>query len=57
MITELQSVETEQYSLCVFECVCGFHIGIDATYLDQVGEVKVRCPSCQANLYIKAEED
>lgn len=43
---ELGSVETEEYSLCVFECDCGFHIGLDFTYLDQVKDISVRCPAC-----------
>ena len=42
----LQSIENDQVSLEVVECVCGFHLGIDATYLEQVGDVKVTCPSC-----------
>jgi len=43
---ELLSTETEQYSLCVFECDCGFHLGLDASYLDQIGDLQVKCPSC-----------
>jgi len=42
----LNSVETEEYSLEVIECDCGFHLGIDATYLDQVDGVDIECPSC-----------
>jgi hypothetical protein len=42
----LNSVETEQYQLEVVECDCGYHMGIDATYLDQVGDVLIECPSC-----------
>lgn len=43
----LQSVENEQVQLEVIECDCGFHYGLDATYLDQVGDFKVICPSCK----------
>jgi len=25
---------------------CGYHMGIDATYLDQVGDFSAVCPSC-----------
>lgn len=39
-------VETEKYSLTVYECDCGFHIGLDNTYMDQVSEVYMECPSC-----------
>ena len=42
----LNSAVTEQYELEVIECDCGYHMGIDATYLLQVGEVVVDCPSC-----------
>ncbi len=42
----LKSCETEQYALEVIECDCGFHLGIDATYLDQVGDFKINCPAC-----------
>ena len=43
---ELKPIETEEYSLEVYECDCGFHIGLDATYLDQVGDIDIICPSC-----------
>jgi hypothetical protein len=42
----LNSVETEQYSLEVIECDCGFHIGLDASYLDQVSDILMQCPAC-----------
>lgn len=47
---KLKSIETDQYMLEVYECECGFHIGIDATYLDQIGDVCVGCPNCSENL-------
>lgn len=34
----LKSVENDQVQLEVMECDCGFHLGIDATYLVQVGD-------------------
>jgi hypothetical protein len=46
----LKSVETEQYALEVVECDCGFHLGVDASYLDQVGDVVIACPSCSAQI-------
>lgn len=42
----LNSVETSQVQLEVVECDCGYHMGIDATYLDQVDDFIVGCPSC-----------
>lgn len=44
----LESVENEQVQLEVIECDCGYHMGIDATYLDQVGDFRIRCPACCA---------
>jgi len=44
---ELKSVETEEYVLCVFECDCSFHIGLDYSYLDQVDDIKIECPVCK----------
>jgi|GEM_PF-6307461 len=42
----VESVETNKSALEVYECPCGFHLGVDATYLEQVGGVYVKCPSC-----------
>jgi hypothetical protein len=42
----LNSIETDQVQLEVVECDCGFHLGLDATFLDQVGDFKINCPSC-----------
>jgi hypothetical protein len=42
----LNPIETEEYSLEVVECECGFHIGLDATYLDQVDKIDINCPNC-----------
>lgn len=42
----LASAESNVYQLEVVECDCGFHLGIDATWLDQVGDFIIRCPSC-----------
>ena len=45
-IKRLESIENEQVSLEVIECSCGFHLGIDATYLEQKGDFTLVCPSC-----------
>jgi len=42
----LNSVENDQVQLEVFECDCGFHIGLDFTYLAQEEDLKVPCPKC-----------
>lgn len=42
--------EHQKTELEIVECRCGFHLGLDATYLDQVGDVVVLCPSCDTVL-------
>ena len=42
----LNSIENDEVSLEVIECDCGFHIGLDATYLGQISDFKIKCPSC-----------
>ena len=42
----LSSAVSEQYELEVGECTCGYHFGIDATFLDQVEDFRFNCPAC-----------
>ena len=49
----LNSIETEKIQLEVIECDCGFHIGLDTTYLLQVGDFIIKCPACGTNIYTK----
>lgn len=46
----LNSIETEKIQLEIIECDCGFHIGLDATYLMQVCDIKIQCPACGTNI-------
>ena len=46
----LQSVMNDQVELEVIECDCGFHLGLDATYLDQTDDIVIACPACYANI-------
>jgi len=46
----LKDIETDEVSLEVYQCDCGFHVGLDATYTDQVGPASVVCPSCGLRL-------
>jgi hypothetical protein len=46
----LKSIENDQVALEVLECDCGFHLGIDVTFLDQVGDFKLSCPSCKREI-------
>jgi len=43
----IEDIETNIVQLHVLECKCGYHIGIDATFLDQVGHATITCPSCE----------
>lgn len=40
------------YELEVIECQCGFHIGLDSTFLDQVDCINIPCPSCHENIFM-----
>jgi len=40
-VKKLKSIETDKYSLEVYQCPNGFHIGLDASYLDQVSDMDV----------------
>lgn len=48
--------QKDKYELEVVECVkCGFHLGIDASFL-RSNSVQVPCPSCGQMLIIAQEE-
>jgi len=51
--------ETDKYELEVFECnSCGFHIGLDVSYLEQVSStISLPCPSCGTELTTLEPED
>lgn len=58
MTTNCHLATEGSYELEVVECNgCGFHLGIDATYLEQVGDVVLKCPSCGITLSIDGDED
>lgn len=38
--------EYKKADLEVIECDCGYHLGIDGSYLVQVGDFSTVCPSC-----------
>ena len=43
---KIGEVDNERYTLEVWECSCGYHMGFDVTYLEQIGPIKAECPSC-----------
>jgi hypothetical protein len=49
LFKRLPSVETDLVSLEVMECTCGFHMGLDVTYMEQVGDFEFKCPACGLN--------
>jgi predicted Zn-ribbon and HTH transcriptional regulator len=58
-VTNLTYEESlEKMDLEYFECgECGFHIALDATYLLQVGDIKMNCPSCKIEWVIQGIEE
>ena len=44
----LHRVNTRQAELEIVECDCGYHMGIDATYLLSVESIRTTCPACGA---------
>jgi len=47
----LKSIENDKVHLEVGECSCGYHFGVDSTFLDQVQDFTFECPSCGAMIY------
>ena len=49
--------ENDKVSMIFVECNgCGYHLGVDNTYLDQVDAVTTECPSCGLRLVISDAE-
>ena len=53
----ITTITRPQFSIEVYECECGYHIGIDSTFLEQVGDIKTKCPSCKKNEVVKGDND
>jgi len=47
IMKRLPSIETDVVQLEVGECDCGYHFTVDATFLEQVGDFIMSCPSCE----------
>lgn len=40
-------ISNDKVALEVYECYCGFHIGVDSSFLEQVQvPISVECPAC-----------
>jgi hypothetical protein len=51
------SVKTDEFQLEVKACGCGFRLGVDASYLEQVGDADVVCPSCGHIVFFVGSHD
>jgi hypothetical protein len=49
-VKRLKSVNTDEVELEVLECSCGYHMGIDSSFLEGVGDFKTICPSCSREI-------
>lgn len=49
----LESVKNDTVEMEVIECDCGYHLGVDASYLMQVGDFITICPSCKSTINTK----
>ena len=49
-VKRLPSINTDIVELEVIECSCGYHMGIDSTFLEGVGDFKTICPSCSREI-------
>jgi len=43
----MKRVPLEKCEIEVIECDCGYHLGVDATFLEQVEDFETICPSCK----------
>ena len=46
----IADVNQDPFVLEVYECECGFHIGLDSTYIEHVGHIEIECPNCLRKL-------
>ena len=49
----IECISSDKVELEVYECECGFHMGFDSSYLEQVDSVQTICPSCDKVFDIK----
>lgn len=43
---EIKTINPSSCELITIECECGYHMGIDYSYVEQVSDFKTLCPSC-----------
>ena len=42
----MKKVNTKKCEIEIIECDCGYHLGVDSTFVEQVGHFKTKCPAC-----------
>ena len=53
----ITTFENNKCSVEIVQCVCGYHMGIDATYIEQVDGINTECPACGFEIIYGYEED
>lgn len=53
-MTHIESVAAGITFLEIYECECGFLLGVDAGYLEKAGEILMNCPACGNQAEIKS---
>ena len=46
----MKRVPLSKCEIEVLECDCGYHMGLDSSFLEQVGHFKTICPSCEKEI-------
>lgn len=44
---KIKTINPSNCELITIECECGYHMGIDFTFIDQVTDFETLCPSCK----------
>ena len=52
-----EELHEDMVSMVYVECPsCGYHMGVDYSYLEQVGPVETLCPACGTECYVEEIE-
>jgi len=43
----MKQVNIDKCEIEIIECDCGYHLGVDMTFIAQVGHFITDCPSCK----------
>jgi len=42
----IMDIDNNLCEMEIYECACGFHIGLDFSYLDRIAPISLNCPNC-----------